>query len=129
MPSKQEHLTQARRNREFADSVDRARFPEWVTVGWFYCAVHLVDALLAQSLPEERAHPTSHVRRVQALSTTSAWRASPTLGDRYTTLDSLSRRARYYCRPDSIAFTTERLEVVYREDFIPLVEELEALLA
>ena len=129
MPSKQEHLEQARRNRAFADSVDRERFPEWVPVAWFYCALHLVDALLAEALPDRMAHPTNHVRRVQALSTTRAWSEYPALAEHYSALDTLSRRGRYACRPDSVAFAPDRLEEVYREDFIPLVEQLEALLA
>jgi hypothetical protein len=128
VPSKQEHLEQARRDKAFADSVDRERFPEWVPVAWFYCALHLVDALLAQTLPAQQAHPTNHIRRVQLLSTTGAWRDDPTLGERYA-LDTLSRHGRYACRPDSVAFTPDRLEEVYRDDFLPLVEQLEALLA
>ena len=129
MPSKQQHLAQAQRNRAFADSVDRDEYPDWVAVAWFYSALHLADALLADALTGRMAHPTNHVNRMAALATTQEWEQHPALAERYRTLDTLSRRARYACRPDSALFSADRLEIVYREDFLPLVAILEKLLS
>jgi hypothetical protein len=92
VPSKQQHQPQARRNRAFAESIDRDRYPEWVAVAWFYCVLHLVDAFLAQTLPGRMAHPTNHVSRVEALKATAEWRQRPVLLDHYRALDTLSRR-------------------------------------
>ena len=64
MPSRHQHLAQARRNREFSESLDRTRYPESVMVAWFYSALHLVDAFLDAALPDSEAPtPASGARR------------------------------------------------------------------
>ena len=49
MPSADQHRHKAERNRKFLDSISREEFPEWVVVGAFYTAVHLVERLRAMA--------------------------------------------------------------------------------
>jgi hypothetical protein len=98
-------------------------------VGWFYCALHLADALLAETLPGKMGHPRNHEARWTAMSVSDAWKRHPALRKHYRALESLSRQARYDFRPGALEFTSRNLERVYRDHFLPLVETLEGILS
>ena len=128
MPSQQQHVAQARRNRAFADSLDREAFPEWVTVAWFYCALHLVDVLFADMLPGRMGHPSNHEARWRAMSMSEDWKRRPALQKHYRALEDVSQLARYECQPQAAVFTQAGLECVYHDHLLPLVDTLEKLL-
>ena len=119
MPDRNQHLLQAQRNREFGDSVDCTQYPEWVVVAWFYAVLHLVDAFLADSLPDSEAHPTSHRRRGLALAHADPGGQYDELWERYRKLETLSRVARYDCQPDAPEFTDSALQALRQRDFLP----------
>lgn len=56
MPARDDHLTQAQHNREFAESLDAAKYSDWVATALFYAALHHVDAFLAT----RNVHPGRH---------------------------------------------------------------------
>ena len=129
MPDLNEHLRQARRNHDYADSLDGTGFSEWLVVAWFYCALHYVDAFLAASLPDSEAHPKSHRTRGFALAHADPDDQYGDLWESYRKLDTLSRVARYDCQPDAPEFTGDLFERLYRVHFLPLVETLEKVLS
>ena len=91
MPSRDEHLGQARRNKEFCDAAEPLSdydHRDWVVTAAFYAALHLVDAVLAGDGLHPALHSTrdSHVRR-------HCRNAYPD----YRSLKDLSRNSRYSC--------------------------------
>ena len=60
MPSRDEHIRKAEHNKSFADSFnwDSTPFLDWVVTGFFYSALHYVDAYLATV--NGGIHPHSH---------------------------------------------------------------------
>lgn len=91
MPTAAAHIAQARRNREFYDTIDKDRFPDWAAIALFYTALHCIDALLGSRNPP--IHPSDHGSRDNAVS------SSPELSsiyDEYRKLKNDSYAARYY---------------------------------
>jgi hypothetical protein len=88
MAKDREHEQQAAHNREFLDSIDKARYADWVATVAFYTAVHRVQALFHLS----RDRCKSHRERNRILR-----RKFPPIWKHYHPLYSLSRLARYWC--------------------------------
>ena len=61
MPDQQNHLKKSKHNESFYKSfdVDRTPYKDWIVVGVFYAALHLIDAYLAT----KNIHPHSHGMR------------------------------------------------------------------
>ena len=102
MATADEHSSQAQHNLDFAASLDRERFPDWIATGLFYAAVHLVEAMMRKRGIKESG---SHTKRNKTLRAQfqPVWRE-------YQPLWCFSRLARYRC----LAVKTENLEYIER---------------
>lgn len=112
MPNTQQHLTQAKQNVEFAQSFDLHSTPylDWVVVGYFYAALHLVDALLYE---REKIDPSRHELRRNYVREKWYLRG---IKDEYFELKDRSD-ARYRLLP----FTREKIQ----REIIPLYRTIE----
>lgn len=93
MPDQQAHLRQARHNRDLIAALDPTTtlFTDWVVIGAFYAALHMVEAWFAG----RGLHFMSHVERDDWISKAKELRR--TIWPRYKELEFQSRRARYQC--------------------------------
>ena len=89
MPSRDEHITQARHNAAFYAAIDRVGFPDWAVTVLFYTALHYVDALLAE---KGNIDPTKHTLRSDVVSRLAELK--PVYGD-YEFLKNASYNSRY----------------------------------
>ncbi len=91
MPTSKEHLSRALRNLEFAKSfnLDATPYLDWVVTAYFYSALHLVDAILAD---KDNFHPDNHEIRKDAVRT--RWYLRP-IALQYRELKDRSEDARY----------------------------------
>jgi HEPN domain-containing protein len=113
VPSESEHLQRAKHNLAFARFFDlkTTPWPDWAVVGYFYAALHLVDALLAR---EDKVHPETHEIRRELVRTKRYLRE---IRSEYRNLKDHSDDARYRL----ITFTSIKIE----RDVIPLYEQIE----
>jgi len=88
MPDKRAHLAGSRKSEEFGDFVLSTDYKQWAITGYFYSALHLIDAFLA-TLDQ---HPKEHYRRDSYLARLSDLKA---IYGNYRMLETESRRARY----------------------------------
>ncbi len=98
MPDQAKHAFQALHNEQLLSEpvfeLSKTEYADWVITICFYCAVHLIDAKLAQQhriidIPnhdERRAHVHEY------------FSTKNDIVKLYETLDSESRRARYHCK-------------------------------
>jgi hypothetical protein len=56
MPNPSQHQNKAKNNREFLDTFDWDKHPDWATVVAFYTAVHLVERLRALDGQDSENH-------------------------------------------------------------------------
>jgi hypothetical protein len=56
MPNPSQHQNKARKNRQFLDSIDCDKHPDWAAVVAFYTAVHLVEQLRALDGQDSQNH-------------------------------------------------------------------------
>ncbi len=114
MPSKENHVTQARHNRQFWTShdLDTTRFRDWVVTGIFYEAVHWVEAYLAT----KGDHPTTHGQRNHAM---QLYKDLDAVLVDYDVLKTESENARYNC------YLHNANDV--RNDMAPALDKIETL--
>jgi hypothetical protein len=115
MATASEHKQQARHNREFLETIEKTRFPDWAATVIFYTAVHLVQMLFAS----KGGRGGSHMRRNQTLR-----QHYPGVWKHYQPLYSYSRLSRYWCmkvRPSDVPYLERRLGRIERA-----IEELVA---
>ena len=113
MPTKDEHVLQARHNRQFwfSHNLDTTPYRDWVVTGIFYEAVHWVEAFLAG----KGTHPNTHGQRNAEMSRYSE--LDQILVD-YDVLKADSENARYAC----YLHTAEDI----RNDIVPMLTKIEA---
>jgi hypothetical protein len=92
LPSQDEHFSQAAHNESTALLLLQHRYFDWAITAFFYAALHLVEAILAQS----GEHSRNHVARDSTIARHPALRA---IYGRYRYLETLSRDARYLVKP------------------------------
>jgi hypothetical protein len=90
MPDQRFHTRQAEHNQRLADSLDRAKYPDWAVTALFYCALHHLDAYLARW---GLGHPSTHQARHDAWHRSPAFRAD--LWSYYRELSERSKVTRY----------------------------------
>lgn len=97
MPTRAEHLAQARSNQRFTAAIDAAIYPDWAIASMFYEAVHLIRAWLADRGEEDiRSH--GQIRDLLL-----AYHFPHRFRAIYHDLETLSRDARYEClHPDEL---------------------------
>lgn len=90
MPSEQAHLTQARHNEAFVQSLDMQTtvYLDWAVTGLFYAALHYIEAFLAT----QGQHSPSHRSRDTVFRSFSQLRP---IYSQYRTLKDVSMQARY----------------------------------
>lgn len=109
MPSRKNHVDQARHNEQFFSSfyINTTPFLDWVVNGIFYSSLHYLDSYLAN----KGKHPGNHYERNTSIND------DPDLGRSffhlYMPLRDDSREARYNIR----AFTPDEI----RRDIMPLL--------
>lgn len=89
MPSKDDHLIQARHNTQFYESVMRPTYNDWAATVLFYIGLHYIDAFLAI----HGHHPGSHDVRDKFIRQLQELRG---IANDYYRLKNGSRNARYY---------------------------------
>lgn len=89
MPSRDEHLAQAKHNARFYGSFDRSVFKDWAVTVLFYTSLHYIDAFLAH---RANIHPVKHKTRDNAVGTVAELK--PIFGH-YSALKNASFNARY----------------------------------
>lgn len=94
MPSTDQHLTQARHNEMFRQSLNGTSFADWIVTGIFYSAIHYIEAFLAT----KNLHPKNHAYRDNDVGI----HMSGSFRD-YRHLKYKSERARYYCQTISLS--------------------------
>lgn len=116
MPALQQHLAQAVRNEEFANTLTsiQTRFTQWEITALFYSGLHYIDAFLAT----QEQHPSNHQERRRMVGQLTTLRAE------YENLYGLSIKARY----DIEEFTCQDVERLKAGDFRALKEGILALL-
>jgi uncharacterized protein (UPF0332 family) len=112
MPTKAEHIAQARHNRSFWASfpLDSTPFPDWVVNGIFYEGVHWAEAFLST----RGEHSDTHGQRLAALQ-----RNKTEMGQIIADLDILkqeSENARYRCYRHTPTDITN--------DLVPVIDEI-----
>ncbi len=121
MPSPEQYIERAKRNQRFAEHIDlnTTEFRDWVVTGYFYSALHWVDAYLVR---ENKKSEDGHAFR--NTQTNNLKELTP-ISRPYRKLYSYSRNVRY----ELVDFTAERI----RHEVVPKVREIrmymEALLA
>ena len=88
MPTRDEHLGQARHNAEFYTTINRSRYKDWAATVLFYTGLHFIDAVLAI----KNIHPGAHPTRDNAVNSVSELK--PIFGH-YAALKNASFNARY----------------------------------
>lgn len=108
--TKAQHEQQATHNEQFAASVLAGgdTYLDWVVTGYFYAALHWVEAYLHA----RRSGFTSHARRNQEVSAGFP----PAESARYLTLYAYSRHARY----DSVSVSRVTHDDALHRQFLPL---------
>jgi hypothetical protein len=104
MGTRANHKEKADHIQEFLNSIDSARFPDWVVTAAFYKAVHLVEMLFAT----HGRHSDNHRDRHDTLK-----RSFREIWKQYRPLYALSRRARYKVRSiskETLAYALGRME-------------------
>lgn len=103
MPAAEDHFSQARSNRNFAeqllgltDSPDTT-LCQWAVTAAFYCSVHCIEAYLDQ---EQRIHSKNHADRERHL---VAW-VPPPVHAAHERLKDFSQAARYDLAIYPVAF-------------------------
>ena len=116
MPGLQQHLAQAARNEEFADTISglQTRFTQWEVAALFYSVLHYVDAFLAT----QGHHPSNHQERRRLVG------QLPSAQREYENLYDLSIKARY----TTTEFSPQDVEGLKTGDFRVLKEGILALL-
>jgi hypothetical protein len=104
LPSREDHLKQARHNSEFYDSIDKSLFPDWAVTVLFYTALHYIDSFLAQIKPPPGIHPLKHQVRDNAVALVAELK--PIFAN-YSFLKNQSFNARYKVLPFNAARVTE----------------------
>ncbi len=121
MPTSQEHVERAKHNQRFAEhfDLDKTEFRDWVVTGFFYSALHWIDAYLVRL---NKKTDDGHASRNTLTNTEKE--LNP-ISRPYRLLYSYSRNARY----NLVDFTPERI----RQEVIPKLqhvrEHIEKLLA
>ena len=116
MYTSQEHLAQAARNEEFANTISTlgTRFTDWEITALFYSSLHYVSAFLTTQGYEARNH---HERRNLIARHTN-------VASEFDNLFQHSLDARY----EMAKFTSEEVELLKAEDFRRIKDEVLALL-
>lgn len=104
MPTTEDHRKRAEQNLRFAQTFNLNTTPylDWVVVGYFYAALHLVDALLYH---QERIDPPNHELRREYVKTKWYLRG---IKNPYRELKDRSEDARYRL----YVFTPVKIETV-----------------
>ena len=102
MPSRDDHLRQAKHNLEFGESLDAVRYSDWIATALFYAALHYVDAFLAT----KGHHPGRHDVRDGFVAREKELRP---IHHHYRALKDSSRNARYY---PPISFSATHLQML-----------------
>lgn len=116
MPSRKDHIVQARHNEQFFSSfnIDITPFLDWVANGIFYSALHYLDSYFAN----KGKHPVDHQKRIRLI-----W-AEPDLGRSffrlYRSLKDDSEEGRCNMR----AFAPDEI----RRDILPLLDDIKKYL-
>ena len=113
MPTRDDHIDQANRNRSFWGSLDipAAQHLDWIVVGMFYEAVHWIEAYFALS----GYHSKSHRQRESDISNFPDLANDPDLVIDYGLLRSDSENARYWCyRPTASQISSDLLPAIDR---------------
>ena len=106
MPSRDEHLEQARHNTKFRATIDKVAFKDWTATVIFYTAIHYIDAVLAT---KGNIHPSNHPTRDQAVAASTELKPIYT---HYAKLKNTSYNARY--KPPTL-FTTGQINELETE--------------
>lgn len=116
MPALQQHIAQAVRNEEFADTISslQTRFTQWEITALFYSVLHYADAFLAT----RGHHPSNHQERRRLVAQFTGFQKE------YENLYDLSIKARYA----TTEFTPQDIEKLKAGDFRTLKEGITALL-
>lgn len=89
MPTRDEHVSQARHNARFYATIDQGQFKDWAVTVLFYVALHYVDALLAQIA---NIHPPIHGVRDNWMSKVAELKP---IYSHYRALKTASHNSRY----------------------------------
>ena len=105
-------MERAKRNQKFAEhfDLDKTDFRDWVVTGYFYSALHWIDAYLVRE--NKKQDPGHAFRNTQ---TNNDSNLTP-ISRSYRRLYSYSRNARY----DLIDFTPQQI----RGDVVPKAKEI-----
>lgn len=108
-----QHVHRARQNEAFAQhfDLDTTPYRDWVVTGYFYAALHWIDAFLCASgkRTDKHSERNTHVNNIPELTPISR---------QYRMLYSYSRNVRY----DLVDFTPERV----RKDVQPKLQLIRA---
>jgi len=109
MAAPAQHIERAKRNQQFAEHLDlgTTEFRDWIVVGYFYSALHWIDAYLVSI---NRPPGDNHGSRNTL---TNTERELTPISRPYRLLYSYSRNVRY----DLIDFSADRI----RQDVIPKI--------
>jgi hypothetical protein len=112
LPTSHEHIERAKRNERFAEHFDlnTTEFRDWVVTGYFYSALHWIDAYLVR---ENKKTDEGHAFRNTQ---TNNLRELTAISRPYRKLYSYSRNVRY----ELVDFTAEQI----RKDVVPKVKQI-----
>lgn len=117
MASFENHLQQAKTNLVFLKEInDKSKYFDWQVTVCFYAAVHLVNAHLAKCA---NLHYKTHQETKLAINPhnpLAVCKIEEDVFDKYSSLEKLSRRARYLCNDagqtdDQITYLTSEKRV------------------
>jgi hypothetical protein len=112
LPTPAEHIERAKHNQRFAEhfDVDSTEFRDWIVTGYFYSALHWIDAyLVRENKKSDEGHSTRNTL-------TNTEKPLNPISRPYRLLYSYSRNARY----NLVDFTPQSI----KKDVIPKVQQI-----
>jgi hypothetical protein len=115
MPNRNDHLLKSKHNEDFYLSFDigKTLYKDWIVVGIFYSALHLIDAHFALS----NKHPFAHGMRDEWIR--NDWRLSKIWPD-YRDLKEFRQKASYKIYD----FTSQKI----KDEVFPLLDSIKKFL-
>lgn len=119
MPTKDEHLAVANKNKATADYLlEKDEHLAWCCTVCFYRALHMIEALLAADPQAKQNHTDDHKERNRLLKSTNRYKQ---VWKHYQPLFGISMVARYLPGPDSTKEEADFIRYLSRKEVTNIV--------
>ena len=129
MPDFDAHIRQAKRNLQFLSNINLniTDCYDWQVTTCFYVSVHLVNAHLSQFDQQYRTHENVKLA-INPYTVTSLMKIPENEYVAYTSLENLSRRARYLVNVKDSKLISDKPALIYEKHLAKALRHLDKLL-